>query len=282
MHDVGLEKLDPVADRHFQDFFRSQVGQFHAGAVDRFQFLLLMNFIGHVAEGDNQMAGRPQTTQQIGRLAGRGNLHLEIAVVPAPQRGARPLAGRQCHVERTEVRPQNLRVVECRVKTAPDHAVATAPLADPTVLPDDPVIAIQQGNPERKALEDLLILQEPGDLESRLEVPGSDENAVEMLMGQQAHGPRWIRRNNHVARLGSGPEHPLEVLAGIANQQYSWLFPHRFMPRFMPRPSPKMSPLLADYRRERRFPQPGRTMSSRADVGRWSPAFRRFVRDNSG
>ena len=41
--DVRLQKLDPVADRHLEDFLGSQIGQFHARLVDRRQFLLLLS-----------------------------------------------------------------------------------------------------------------------------------------------------------------------------------------------------------------------------------------------
>ena len=97
--DVRFEKLDPVADRHVEDFFRRQVGQLHAGLMDRRQLLLLLDLVGHVADGDDQVPGRAF------QLADRGGLHLEIAIVLAPQRGTRPLAGRQGRVEGTEVRP---------------------------------------------------------------------------------------------------------------------------------------------------------------------------------
>ena len=231
--DVRLEQLDPVADRHVEDFFRSQVGQLHAGLVDRGQLLLLLDLVGHVADGDDQVAGRAF------QLADRGGLHLEIAIVLAPQRGTRPLAGRQGRVEGAEVRPQDFRAAQRRVKVDPHDRIAAAPFAHPAVAPDDRVVALQQGDAVGHALEDLLVLQELADLEGLAEVLGGDENAVEPLAGQQGQGPHRILHDNHFVRFGRGRERLLDVLAGVTDQQDLGLFRQCF---HAPAESKKCSP----------------------------------------
>ena len=216
--DVGLEQLDPVADRHVEDLFRSQVGQLHAGLVDRGQLLLLLHLVRHVADGNDQVPGR--TVQ----LADRGRLHLEVAIVLAPQRGTRPLAGGQRRVEGTEVRPQDFRAAEGRVKVDPRHRIAAAPFAHPPIAPDDGVVVLQQGDPVGHALQDLLVLQEFSELEGLAEVLGGDENAVELPAGQQGQGPHGVLHDHHFVRLRGDGERLLDVLAGVTDQQDLGLF----------------------------------------------------------
>ena len=157
--DVRLEKLDPVADRHLEDFFRRQVGQFHAGLVDGGQLLLLLDLVGHVADGNDQVPGG--TLQ----LADRGGLHLEIAVVVAAQRGTGSLAGGQRRVEGTEVGTEDFGAAQGGVEVQPDHRIAAAPLPHAGVAPDDRVVAFQQGHAVGHSFQNLLILQELADFE---------------------------------------------------------------------------------------------------------------------
>ena len=173
MDDVRLQQLDPVLDRHVEDFVGREVGQFHAGLVDGRQLLLLLDLVGHVADGDDQVPGGPF------QLRHRGGMDLEIAVVLAPQRGTGALAGGQGRVERAEVGPQDLRAAQGRVEIDPRHRFAAAPLAHPAVAPEDRVVAFEHGHAVGHALEDLLVLQQLADLEGLLEVFGGDEDAVE-------------------------------------------------------------------------------------------------------
>ena len=100
---LDFEQLDALLDRHVQEFFGRQVGQFHAGLVDGRQLLLLMHLVGDVADGDDQVPRRAV------RLPQRGGVDLEVAVVLAPQHGTGALAGGQGRMEGAEIGAEDFR-----------------------------------------------------------------------------------------------------------------------------------------------------------------------------
>ena len=68
VQDVGLEQLDPLLDRHVEQFVGSQVGQLDARLVDGGQLLLLQHLGGHVADGDDQVLRRAVGLEQRSRV----------------------------------------------------------------------------------------------------------------------------------------------------------------------------------------------------------------------
>ena len=99
-------------DRHVGDFGRGQIGQFHAGLMDGRHLLLLVDFVGHVADRDDQVPRR------TAHLADRRGMHVVVVVLAAAERGTRGLTGRQGGVEGAKVGAEDFRAAQDRVKVA--------------------------------------------------------------------------------------------------------------------------------------------------------------------
>ena len=143
-------------DRHVGDLGRRQIGQFHARLVDRRHLLLLVDLVGHVADGDDQMPRR------AAHLADRRGVDVVVAVLAAAERGTGGLAGGQGRVEGAEVGAENLRAAQDGVEVGADDAIAVGPFAQPAVAPDDRVVAVQQDDAVGHAFQNLLVLQQLG------------------------------------------------------------------------------------------------------------------------
>ena len=116
VQDVRLQQLDAVLDRHVGDLVGRQIGQFHAGLVDGRHLLLLVDLVGHVADGDDQVPRR------AARLADRRGMDVVVAVLAAAERGTGGLAGGQGRVEGAEVGAEDLRAAQDGVEVRADHA----------------------------------------------------------------------------------------------------------------------------------------------------------------
>ena len=139
MLDVVLQEIDPVVDLHHEDLVRTQIRQFATGLVDCRQLLLLKDLVGDLADGDDQVSRR------LGR-ADRCGVNLEILVVHAVKRGAAFIAGRQCGMERAEIRSHDLGIVQQFVERHSEWRSrwTARPLQQTMVRPDHAKIRVKQ------------------------------------------------------------------------------------------------------------------------------------------
>ena len=196
MDDVGLQQLDALLDRHVEEFFRRKVGQLHAGLVDGRQLLLLLHFLGHVADGDDQV---PRRTVDFPH---RRRMDVEIAALLAPQGGTGAMAGGQGGVKGAEIGAQDFRAAQGGVEVDPDHRLQAAPFADPPVAPENRVVAVQQCDAVGHAFENLLVLQQLADFKGLAEIIGGDVNAGKLVPRQQGHGPHGVLHHHQLVCLG--------------------------------------------------------------------------------
>ena len=77
VQDVRFQQLDPLVDRHLGHFVGRQVGQLDARLVDGGELLLLHDFVGHLANRDDQVLRRAVLIEHRARRApacsGSGN-----------------------------------------------------------------------------------------------------------------------------------------------------------------------------------------------------------------
>ena len=74
MQNVGLQQFNAVFNGHGPQFFRRQVGQFHAGLVNGHQLLLLQHFARDVANDGEQVL------RFLAIFNNRGGMNLKIVI----------------------------------------------------------------------------------------------------------------------------------------------------------------------------------------------------------
>ncbi len=111
--------------------------------------------VGHLANGDDQVLGRPL------RIDHRRRVNAHVAVLKTAQRRAARTAGCDCSVERAEIGAENLGRAHHLVEVGADDVFAAGPLAQAAIAPENRVVAIQQDDAIGHALQDALVLNEP-------------------------------------------------------------------------------------------------------------------------
>ena len=183
VQDIRLQQLDPLVDRHLGDFVGREVGQLDAGLVDRRELLLLQHLVGHVANRDDQVLRRTAAVDH------RRGMHAHVAILKTAQRRSARPAGGQRGVERTEVGAEDLGRAHHLVEVGADDVVAAGPLAQPAVAPEDRVVAVKQHDAVGHALQDALVLHEPGDVDDFGEMVGVGVDADVLAAAQLGQRP---------------------------------------------------------------------------------------------
>ena len=200
-----------------RDFGRGEIGQLHAGLMDGRHLLLLLNLIGHIADRDDQVPWRGSDLAD-----GRG-MDVVVTVLAAAKRGTGGLGRRQGGMEGAKVGAEDLRAAQHAVKIHADHLIAAEPLAETAVAPDDRIVAVQQGHAVGHAFDDLLVLQQPADLQGPLQVLGGDIDPGKLLSPKMRQGTQGVGGHHHFVGFGGAGQQPLGIFARIADQEYSGL-----------------------------------------------------------
>ena len=91
-------------------------------------------------------------------------------------------------MEGAKVGPDDLRISQDLVEIGPHHVAAAGPLEEPTVAPEDDVVAGQQHDAVGHALQDAFILQEAADVDDGRKMVGVGVDADVVAIGQLGHG----------------------------------------------------------------------------------------------
>lgn len=105
-------------------------------------------------------------------------------------------------MERTEVGAQDFGAAEHRVEVAADDSVATTPLTQSAVAPQDRVVAIKQDNAVRHSLEDAVVLHQPAYGERFFAMTAGDEHASELFAGETSKRTHSVRCADNLIRFG--------------------------------------------------------------------------------
>ena len=112
-----------------------------------------------------------------------------VAILKTAQRRAAGPPGGERGVERAEIGAEDLGRAHHFVKVRADDVLAAGPFAQPAVAPENRVVVAEQHDAVGHALQDALVLHEPGDVDDFGEVIGVGVDADVVAAAEMREGP---------------------------------------------------------------------------------------------
>jgi hypothetical protein len=151
--------------------------------MDGRELLLLQYLIGDLADRDDEVPGFALAFNH------RGHVHAHVTIAETPERGGAGSTRTQRGVERTKIGAQYFGRAHDVVKVGADNVIAARPFAEAAVSPKDRVIGIEQDHAVGHALQNALVLHQPGNVDYFGKVIGIGIDTDEFPGFELAEGP---------------------------------------------------------------------------------------------